>query len=137
MRKMCLVTAIVLLSTLWGMAQSAGQRSTYPNSTISSNHQPAASAVVQASGTQGSATKHDTLLEGCIGGSNDSLTLTDAAGKVYQLQGDTGKLADHVGQHASITGSEEQASVSGVYGAQTAFIVKKVAMIARTCSASK
>jgi hypothetical protein len=135
---MYLVSTIVLLSTLWGMAQSAGQQSTYPNGTTVSNQSPDRLALVQASATQpSSAIKHDSLLEGCIGGSSDSLTLTDAVGKVYQLRGDTAKLADHVGQHASLTGSEEQGSASGAAGAPLTFTVKKVAMIARTCSASK
>src|SRR5262247_359675 len=104
MRKMYLMTTIVLLSTLWGMAQSAGQDSSYPNGATPSIRQPATLARVQAAGAQpSSASKHDTFLEGCIGGSSDSLTLTDAAGKVYELHGETAKLADHVGQHATIT----------------------------------
>jgi hypothetical protein len=131
-------TAIVLPATLWAMAQSAGQQSTHPESTTSSNQRPAAPILAPASATQASSTnKRDTFLEGCIGGSSGRLTLTDVAGKVYQLRGDTAALAEHVGQHATITGIEEQGSASSADRAQTTFTVKKVALIARICPASK
>jgi FlaG/FlaF family flagellin (archaellin) len=131
------VTAMVLLSAVWVMAQSTGRQSAYPNSTTPSNQQPAA-AMAPVSETQtSSANKHDSLLEGCIGGSNDRITLTDAAGKVYQLRGDTAKLSDHIGQHASIMGTEEHGSTPGLDGAQTTFTVKKVAIIASVCANSR
>jgi len=137
MTKMYLVTAIVLPATLWVMAQSAGQHSLYPNSTVTSNQQPAAPVVVAASAAQSSSpTKRESFLEGCIGGSSGRLTLTDVAGKIYQLRGDTATLAEHVGQHATITGIEEQGGVSGADRAQPTFTVRKVAFIARICPAS-
>jgi hypothetical protein len=135
MRKTYLVTAIVLLSAVWAIAQSTGRQSAHPNSTTPSAQQPGA-AMAPVSETQ-SANKHESLLEGCLGGSNDRLTLTDAVGKVYQLRGDTAKLSEHVGQHASIMGIEEQGSARGFDGAQTIFTVKKVAMIASICQASR
>jgi hypothetical protein len=137
MRKTYLLTAIVLLSTHWVMAQSVGRPSTLPDSP-SSYQQPVAPATVAASSTQSpSATRRDTFLEGCIGGSSGRLTLTDAGGKVYQLRGETTTLAEHIGQHATITGIDEQESVSDADKAQHAFTVKKVAFIARICPASK
>jgi hypothetical protein len=64
--------------------------------------------------------------------------LIDAAGKVYQLRGDTAKLSEHIGQQASIMGIEEQGSARGFEGAtQTIFTVKKVAMIASICRAPR
>jgi hypothetical protein len=84
-----------------------------------------------------SANKHESFLEGCIGGSSGRLTLIDAAGKVYQLRGDTDKLSEHIGQQASIMGIEEQGSARGFDGAQTIFTVKKVAMIASICQAPR
>jgi len=93
--------------------------------------------VAPASETQtSSANKHDSFLEGCIGGSSGRLTLIDAAGKVYQLRGDTAKLSEHIGQQASIVGIED-GSAAGVDGASTIFTVKKVAMIASICTASR
>lgn len=131
------LTAMVLLSAVWVMAQSTGRQSAYPNSPAPSNQQPAA-AMAPVSETQTSpVSKHDSLLEGCIGGSNDRLTLTDAAGRVYQLRGDTAKLSDHIGQHASIMGTEEHRSTRGLDVAQTTFTVKKVAIIASVCANSR
>ena len=136
MRKRYLVTASVLLPAVWLMSQSTGGRSAYPKSTTPSTQQPA--AVAPASETQtSSANKHDSFLEGCIGGSSGRLTLIDAAGKVYQLRGDTAKLSDHIGQQASIMGVEEQGSAQGFEGGQTIFTVKKVAMIASICQAPR
>lgn len=111
MKKGYLVTALLLLLTTWVMPESATQAL--------------------------SADRHDSLLEGCIGGSSDRLTLTDSAGKVYQLRGYTALLAEHVGQHASIIGIEEHGSTGGTDRAQPAFTVKKVAIIASLCSASR
>ena len=138
MRKRYLVTASVLLPAVWLMSQSTGGRSAYPKSTTPSTQQPA-TAVAPASETQtSSANKHDSFLEGCIGGSSGRLTLIDAAGKVYQLRGDTAKLSEHIGQQASIMGIEEQGSARGFEGApQTIFTVKKVAMIASICQAPR
>jgi len=137
MRKRYLVRAIVLLSAVSVVAQSTGGQSTYRNNTTPSNQQPGA-AMAPASETQtSSANKHDSLLEGCIGGSNGRLTLTDAVGKVYQLRGDTAKLSEHVGQQASVMGIEERRIAPDVDGAQTTFTVKKVAMIASICPASR
>src|SRR5262245_13708447 len=136
MRKRYLVTASVLLPAVWLMSQSTGGRSAYPKSTTPSTQQPA--AVAPASETQTSAAnKHDSFLEGCIGGSSGRLTLIDAAGKVYQLRGDTAKLSEHIGQQASIMGVEEQGSARGFDGAQAIFTVKKVAMIASICHAPR
>src|SRR5262249_37852319 len=45
-------------------------------------------------------------IEGCLAGSAGNFTLTDTAGKTWQLAGDTSKLSDHVGHQVRITGSE-------------------------------
>src|SRR5260370_11364499 len=108
MKKRYLITAIVVLSSVGIMAQSGGQRPTYPNRTSPSKQQPAASDMAPTEGAQTSAEHpHDILLEGCVGGSRSNLTLTNTAGKVYQLPGDTTPLSDHVGQQAALTGPVE------------------------------
>jgi hypothetical protein len=81
--------------------------------------------------------RHDRLLEGCVRSANGGLTLTDVEGKVYHLRGDTAQLARHIGQHATVTGTEEQGGASGAAGAQPTFTVKKVSLIASVCVASK
>jgi hypothetical protein len=63
--------------------------------------------------------------------------LTDVGGKVYRLRGDTAQLARHVGQQATVTGTEEQGRASGAAGAQPTFTVKKVSLIANVCAASQ
>jgi hypothetical protein len=138
MKKIYLITAIVVLSSGWVMAQSGGQRSTYPNRTSPPNQQSAGPDMAPKEGAQTSAEHpHDSLLEGCVGGSRRNLTLINAAGKVYHLRGDTATLADHVGQQAALTGTEEAGKASGAAGAQPTFSVKKVNMIASLCSAPK
>ncbi len=134
MRKKYLITALLLLSV--GNMAPAGEQKAYPNRSSPPNQQPTDPDMTQT--TQASASDaHDILLEGCLAGSRDNLTLTDAAGKVYQLRGDTAKLADHMGQQASITGTETPESAPGAARAWPAFIVKKVKIIGRMCSVSK
>jgi len=80
---------------------------------------------------------HDRLLEGCVAGSRDNLALTDAAGKVYLLQGDIAELSAHIGQQASIIGTEIAANASPPAEGRATFIVKKVKLIASICSPFK
>jgi hypothetical protein len=136
MRKTYLITAIVVLASVWVIAQSEGRRSTYSN--FASTQQPAASEMAPTQGGQASAEHpRESLLEGCVEGSRANLTLTNAAGKVYRLLGDTATLAAHVGQQAVLTGTEDPGSASRAAGAQPTFTVKKVNTIASTCSAPK
>src|SRR5215472_2404286 len=131
MEKMYLFASVILSATLWFIAQSAARPSTSPNSALSSNQQSAAQPVVAVAAQPSSPIKRESYLEGRIGGSSGRLTLTDVEGKVYQLRGDTATLEEHVGQHATITGIEEQGSASGAERSQPTFTVKKVAFIAR------
>lgn len=85
MRKLTLFAAILLLSSLWVVAQTS------PSSSSGSS---------QASSSAG-----ETTIEGCLSGSGGNWTLTDSSGKTYQLQGDTSKLSDQVGHQVSIKGS--------------------------------
>jgi hypothetical protein len=100
MRKLSLLTAIVLLSAAWvaaqttsqgGGSQTAPQGGSYGSSQTSSN----------APGTS---------IEGCLSGSGGNYTLTDSSGKTYQLQGDTSKLSAEVGHQVRIRGSASGAA---------------------------
>jgi hypothetical protein len=108
MRRACLITAVALLSSVLFMVRSVGQEQ-----------------------------EHDRLLEGCVRNTNGNLTLTDVAGNVYHLRGDTIQLADHVGQQATVIGIEEQRSARAAVGSQPIFTVKKVRLIGSICAASK
>jgi len=119
MRKLCFLAAILLLS-VWAFAQTA------PPAEQNSNP-------VQA-GSQGSgADRASSTIEGCLAGSGGSFTLTDSSGKTYQLEGDTAKLAEHVGHTLRMSGSQK----GGGSSAQPTFTVQKVKMVSSSCSTSK
>ena len=128
------ITALLLLS-VGVMARPTGQ-SVYPNASSPGNQQPAKADMTQTTQTSTSEAR-DILLEGCVEGTRDNLTLTDGAGKVYQLRGNTVQLADHIGQQASITGTEAPRHGPGNVEMQPTFTVKKVKLIASVCSASR
>jgi hypothetical protein len=130
MRKTFLITAILLLSAAWAVAQTSpstpqsttpetsSQQSTAPSST-SPSQQPAApdatSSTTQTTTTQTTQTSSNssTSIEGCLSGSAGNWTLTDQSGKTWQLAGDTSKLSDHVGHQVRIMGTDNSSSASG------------------------
>lgn len=166
MRKVYLITAILLLSTVWAVAQTtpsspsttqpatpdASSQSTSP-ATPSQSTTPDSSSTSQTTTTQ-TTTSTDTSssIEGCLNGSVGSWTLTDTTGKTWQLAGDTSKLSDHVGHQVRITGSDTSAAggsssgsatpssgtsgSGGTSGSQSTFTVKRVKMISSSCSTS-
>lgn len=129
MRKTSLITAILLLSAVWAVAQtspssspqsttpdaSSQQQPTSPSST-SPSQQPAtpdtSSTTTQTTTTQTTQTSTDNSIEGCLNGSAGNWTLTDQSGKTWQLSGDTSKLSDHVGHQVRISGTDNSSSAS-------------------------
>jgi hypothetical protein len=122
MRKSCFLAAILLLS-VWAFAQTA------PPAEQQSNPVQAGSGADRAGST----------IEGCLAGSGGSFTLTDSSGKTYQLDGDTAKLAEHVGHTLRISGSPKSGGgdPQGGASAQPTFTVQKVKMVSSSCSTSK
>ena len=133
MRKTSLITAILLLSAVWAVAQTSpssspqstapdasSQQSTSPSSTSPSSSSPSQSApdssstTTQTTTTQTTQTSSDSgnSIEGCLNGSAGNWTLTDQSGKTYQLSGDTSKLSDHVGHQIRVTGTDNSSSAS-------------------------
>lgn len=131
MRKTSLITAILLLSAVWAVAQtspSSSPQSTTPDassqqqpaspSSTSPSQQPAvpdaSSTTTQTTTTQTTQTSSDSgnSIEGCLNGSAGNWTLTDQSGKTYQLSGDTSKLSDHVGHQVRIMGTDNSSSAS-------------------------
>ena len=133
MRKWSLITAILLLSSAWVVAQSNSTPPTVPDNSqqypSSSGQKPDTS---QTSAPPAGTDKAAQSIEGCIGGAAGAFTLTDATGKTYQLGGDTSKLADHVGHQVQVTGSQEGGAAAAA-GAPSTFNVKKVKMLAASC----
>ncbi|HEX4604258.1 MAG TPA: hypothetical protein VH724_09710 [Candidatus Angelobacter sp.] len=129
MRKTYLITAILLLSSVWAVAQTtpssqqpvtpgaSSPSSTSPSQTSPSQTSPSQSTVpdssstTQTTTTQTTQTSNDssTAIEGCLSGSAGNWTLTDQSGKAWQLAGDTSKLSDHVGHQVRIMGSDASA----------------------------
>lgn len=150
MRKTYLITAILLLSAAWAVAQTSP-------STPQSTTPDASSTTTQTTTTQTTQTSNDssTSIEGCLSGSAGNFTLTDQSGKTYQLAGDTSKLSDHVGHQVRLMGTDNSSSASGSSspsssspssgagatgassGTQPTFTVKNVKMISSSCSTSK
>ena len=129
MRKWSLVTAILLLSSAWLVAQNSSTPPTVPDNSQATQQQPDKS---QTSAPPMGADHSAQNIEGCISGSAGAFTLTDATGKTYQLAGDTSKLADHVGHSVQISGTEEAGGAAAA-GAPTTFNVKKVKMLSASC----
>ena|SRR5215467_14245123 len=133
MRKWSLITAILLLSSAWVVAQSNSTPPTVPDNSqqypSSSGQKPDTS---QTSAPPAGTDKAAQNIEGCISGAAGAFTLTDATGKTYQLGGDTSKLADHVGHQVQVSGSQEPSSATSA-GAPATFNVKKVKMLAASC----
>lgn len=135
MRKLSLITAILLLSSTWVLAQnSTPPTDQYPGSSSPSAQQPDKSqtGAQTATSDQGGQT-----VEGCLSGAADSFKLTDAMGKTYELTGDTSGLAENVGHqvrlwgNAGSSGGGEKISASGP---QATFGVKKVKSLSATCA---
>lgn len=135
MRKLSLITAILLLASAWMLAQSSTSPSSqqYPSSAPPSAQQ--AGQDTQQAATQ-AGKEATTGVEGCVGGSAGAYTLTDSSGKTYQLTGDTSKLADHVGHQVKVTGTVSGAAAgaaAGAAGGTPTLNVKKIKMVSATC----
>jgi Protein of unknown function (DUF5818) len=92
MRPMLFVS-LLLLAASWAIAQNAPAQT---------DHQ----AYNQSATSSGS----QVTVQGCLSGSDGKYMLTDDQGKMYNLGGDTSKLADHIGHEVKITGTESAAS---------------------------
>lgn len=163
MRKVYLITSILLLSSVWLMAQSTPSNSQQPSTPPTSDQSSPSTASPSQSTTQTTTTEttqtstSSSSIEGCLSGSAGSYTLTDTAGKTWQLAGDTSKLTEHVGHDVRLTGSEGNGGASGssggaagssasstgagagagASGSQPTFTVQKVKMISSTCPTGK
>ena len=83
MKRIFLLSSILLLSTCWAVAQSN-----------------------QSASDQGSMMSSEkTTVQGCLSGSDGSYTLTDKTGTAYKLSGDTAQLQAHVGHTVQVTGT--------------------------------
>lgn len=93
MKKLLMLSLVLLLSAVCAFAQYGSQ---------DSNN--------QSSAGQGSADPNETTVQGCLSGSSGNYMLTDQAGTVYRIKGNTSKLQAHVGHTISVTGTSTTAS---------------------------
>src|SRR6478672_10653784 len=120
MRKASLITAILLLSAVWAVAQtspSSSPQSTTPDtssqtspSSTSPSQQPATpdtSSTTQTTTTQTTQTSSDSSnsIEGSLRGSAGNGTLADRPSKTYQLAGDSSTVGGHVGHQVRRMGT--------------------------------
>lgn len=66
----------------------------------------------QAGSKPSDRTESAQVIQGCLQGSGDNYTITDASGTKYQLQGDTSKLTEHVGHEVQVTGAVNTTATS-------------------------
>ena len=128
MRKWSLITAVLLLSFTWAVAQS----SSAPPKDNPQYNQPSTSQQPDTSQTKqpAAADRAARTIEGCITSAAGGFTLIDNSGKTYQLAGDTSKLA--AGNWDQVTGSEESSAAASA-GAPATFTVRKVKVVSTTC----
>jgi hypothetical protein len=138
MKRWFLITAVLLLSSAWMIAQSSNPPTAPDNSqsTQPSSQQPDTSQSKEPA----SSDHQGHTIEGCITSVAGGYTLTDNSGKTYQLAGDTSKLANENGHWDQVSGTEEgsaggAASSSGASssGAPTTFTVRKIKVVSTTC----
>ena len=160
MKRWSLITAVLLLSSAWLVAQSGSapqdkSQSSQPSSSApqdnSQSSQPSSSAPQdnsqsnQPSSTSqqpdtsqkepASAGHHAHTIQGCITSVAGGYTLTDNSGKTYQLAGDTSKLANENGHYDQVSGMEESAAggAAASSGAPSTFTVRKIKVVSTTC----
>jgi hypothetical protein len=87
----------------------------------------------------------ETSVRGCLQSSDGNYTLTTKNGTVYQLQGDSSKLSEHVGHEVQITGSTTTASnapnpapgtPAGATPQQATLTVQNLKHISKTCTSA-
>jgi hypothetical protein len=130
MSKLSLGTAILLLSSVWMVAEiNTAPSDQNPTSSNQTAQQPEKSQ-------RATQDKSAQAIEGCLSGAANVFTLTDAKGKTYELLGDTSMLNDNVGHKVRLSGQVDNSGGGGrisATGPQALFNVKKVESLAPTC----
>ena len=140
MKKTLLLTAILLLSVTWVVAQSnpQAQPPSGNNAPTGSSDQTDTSSQQGNMGSQGAqgenspGTNSEMQLQGCLSGTSGNYMITDSSGASYQLQGDESQLSKNVGKEVRLSGTAAS-SGSNTGSAQT-FNVTKVRKVANACS---
>jgi hypothetical protein len=143
--------AVLLLSVVWGAAQTASPATQTDTNTTTASPS-ATTSTTSNSGTKASTSSDASMsqtnaggdsVEGCLGGSDGNYTLTDQSGNSYRLTGDTAKLSEHIGHEVKVSGTKSTATATGssdtmgqTGGSQQAIQVTSVKHVAKTCQNS-
>jgi hypothetical protein len=104
MKKLAMLSSILLLSAVCAVAQYGSQDNSQNNPSSASSSASSGSMTVQ----------------GCLSGADGNYTLTDKSGTAYNLTGDTSRLQAHVGHTISVTGmTSSSGSTSGQSGSMS------------------
>lgn len=140
MKKLLLLSVILLVSATWVVAQSSST-STSSDQMGGQSSQGMGSQDSQGVSGQNSQANNsmgnETQIEGCLSGSSGAYTLTDATGQTWQLQGNDAQLSKHVGESVRVSGTPAGSASSGASSAGAAgqnFSVSKVRKVSNTCS---
>lgn len=80
-------------------------------------------------------------VEGCLSSAAGKYMLTDKHGTMYELTGDSSKLADHVGHEIKVTGTESGGSASATgsnmgAGSEHTLEVSSFKHVSKTCKSA-
>jgi hypothetical protein len=137
-KKTLLLTAILLLSVTWVVAQSNPnpQPPSGNNAPTGSSGQMDPQSSQGSQGAQGEnpqGTNSGMQLQGCLSGTSGNYMITDSSGATYQLQGEESQLSKNVGKEVRLSGTAAPSSGSNTGSAQM-FNVTKVRKVANACS---
>ena len=132
MKKSFLITAILLLTSAWVVAQSSSTAPAAPDNSQSTGQQANAAQEKESQGAEEA--QHS--IEGCLTKVTGAYHLTEDSGKVHTLIGDTHLLADHNGQQIQVWGAEviNPHGTASSSGSPPTFTVTKVKMVSATCA---
>jgi hypothetical protein len=129
MKKLFLTSTILLLSSMWVLAQSSAQSTAQGQYGGAQSQQPDKSK-------QATSEKGEQTIEGCLSGAANEFVLTDSTGRTYQLLDDTHQLDANVGHQVRLWGSVSLSAGgerSSTTGPQKIFGVKKVQSLSDKC----
>jgi len=137
-KKWFLITATLLMSSAWVVAQSSRTPPTVPDNSqsaqpASAGQQPGA-AQEQEKEPKGTEDAGQSI-EGCLTKVTGAYHLTESSGKVHTLRGDTHLLADQNGHWVQVWGAEvlNPYGTASSAGAPPTFNVTKMKMVSTTC----
>jgi hypothetical protein len=129
MKKLLLTSAILLLSSVWVLAQRNPQVVTQDQYSGAQSQQPDKSQ-------KSTSDKGEQTIEGCLSGAAHVYVLTDARGKTYELMDDAHQLDNNVGHQVRLWGSlgtTGGGNAISAGGPQAIFEVKKVQSLSDKC----